>query len=88
MKFIGKLIWSLLGWKWEGEIPEGVKKFVLVAAPHTSNWDFFIGKVAMWMKGKKVKILIKKEAFFFPIGPILKLMGVEQPDEMTRFALV
>lgn len=75
MKFIGRLIWKLIGWKWEGEFPEGVDKCVLVAAPHTSNWDFFLGKTSMWMQGRRVKFLIKKEAFIFPFGPLLKMMG-------------
>jgi len=28
------------GWKVEGALPEGASKCVLIAAPHTSNWDF------------------------------------------------
>jgi 1-acyl-sn-glycerol-3-phosphate acyltransferase len=43
--------------------------------PHTSNWDFIIGRLAFSHFGVKGKFLIKKEAFFFPFGYILKAMG-------------
>ena len=33
--------------------------------PHTSNWDFILGKMAFISYGIKAKYLIKKEAFFF-----------------------
>jgi len=64
-----------MGWKIDYNLPDGVERCVLVCAPHTSNWDFFYGKLAMLCYGVDVKMLIKKEAFFFPIGWFLKKMG-------------
>ena len=29
----------LLGWKLDGQLPADQAKCVLIAAPHTSNWD-------------------------------------------------
>lgn len=43
--------------------------------PHTSNWDFIIGRIAFANYGVKTKLLIKKELFFFPLGLILKALG-------------
>ena len=43
--------------------------------PHTSNWDFILGKMAFISYGIKAKYLIKKEAFFFPFGFFLRKMG-------------
>ena len=43
--------------------------------PHTSNWDFVLGRLAFILYGIKGKYLIKKEAFFFPFGFFLKKMG-------------
>lgn len=37
-RFIGKSYLRIIGWRWEGERPEE-SKYVLIAAPHTSNWD-------------------------------------------------
>ncbi len=44
-------------------------------APHTSNWDFVLGKLAFRSYGVKVKILIKKELFAFPFGWFTRWMG-------------
>ena len=75
MKRIASAILKLMGWKLNYDIPEGVHRCVLVSAPHTSNWDFVIGRLAMWAYGIDVKILIKKELFFFPMGIFLKALG-------------
>ena len=44
-------------------------------APHTSNWDFYIGIIGFWSLGVNAKLLIKKEAFKPGIGFILKKLG-------------
>jgi 1-acyl-sn-glycerol-3-phosphate acyltransferase len=44
-------------------------------APHTSNYDFYIGMIGFWSLGIKAKILIKKEAFKPGIGLLLKKLG-------------
>lgn len=75
MKFIVRIILKLSGWKIDQHSPKGVNKCVIVVGPHTSNWDFIIGRMAFTMYGIKPKILIKKELFFFPFGFILKALG-------------
>lgn len=75
---MGKIAWfilRILGWKIDKHSPKGVKKCVVVMGPHTSNWDFIIGKLAFVTYGVKVKILIKKEAFVPPFGWLLRSMG-------------
>jgi len=66
---------GLFGWKIDKHTPEGVKKCVVVMGPHTSNWDFVIGKIAFAKYKVNGKFLIKKDLFFFPLGIILKAMG-------------
>ncbi|TSJ48120.1 1-acyl-sn-glycerol-3-phosphate acyltransferase [Fluviicola chungangensis] len=66
---------KLFGWKIDDHVPIGVKKAVVVMGPHTSNWDFIIGKIAFAHYKVNAKFLIKKDLFFFPLGPILKAMG-------------
>ncbi|MCF8233338.1 MAG: lysophospholipid acyltransferase family protein [Bacteroidales bacterium] len=75
MKSISKFILWLLGWKIHGGIPEGEKKAVIVAAPHTSNWDFFLGRFAYFVMEVNAKFLIKKEAFKWPLGGLFKAWG-------------
>ena len=75
MKAFLKFILWIFGWKVTGEIPKGLDKCVMAGAPHTSNWDAFLGICATRIWGVKFNFLIKKEAMFFPAGSILKAMG-------------
>ncbi|MBN2236809.1 MAG: 1-acyl-sn-glycerol-3-phosphate acyltransferase [Bacteroidales bacterium] len=73
-KFLSILILKLIGWKEDGKFPDG-DKFVVVAAPHTSMFDFILGKLHYNSLGKSVKFMIKEKYFFFPAGVILKMLG-------------
>lgn len=64
----------ILGWKEEVTVPD-FKKCIICAAPHTSNWDLFLGKLFINAVGRKSGFLMKKEWFFFPLGPIFRAMG-------------
>jgi len=75
MKLLIRFIFWLIGWKIDPHAPADIKKCVIVVGPHTSNWDFVLGKMAFMTYGVKAKFLIKKELFFFPLGFILKAMG-------------
>jgi 1-acyl-sn-glycerol-3-phosphate acyltransferase len=75
MKRIVQFILRIAGWKIDQHAPQGIKKCVCVVGPHTSNWDFILGRMAFVMYGLKPKILIKKELFFFPLGMLLKALG-------------
>ena len=75
MKGIYKLIFTkILGWSEEVTIPE-FKKYIICLAPHTSNMDFFIGQIYYRSTGRKCQFLMKKEWFFWPLGPIFRSMG-------------
>lgn len=69
-----KLIFKLTGWKVLGKAP-ALKKYVLVAAPHTSNWDFVYGLCAWKLYGMKPRYLIKKEFFYFPLNLLFHATG-------------
>ncbi len=64
-----------LGWNITNEIPNNIKKAVIIVAPHTSLWDTPLGKIGFWHLGVDSKILIKKEAFFWPFGTLLRVLG-------------
>lgn len=76
-KFAKFLLLKVLGWHYsEGEdsiIEED--KAIFLAAPHTSIWDFAIGYLYYRSLGGKLKVMIKKEAFFFPAGAFLRSLG-------------
>jgi 1-acyl-sn-glycerol-3-phosphate acyltransferase len=75
MKLFANLILRLAGWKVAGGLPPGIKKCVVIVAPHTSMWDFVVGRLAFTVLGIRVKFLIKKEAFKKGLGPLLKRLG-------------
>lgn len=63
------------GWKATHLPPPGLDKFVLIIAPHTSMWDFVWGRLILSSMHLRVKFLIKKEIFWFPLGLLLKALG-------------
>ncbi|MDY0076953.1 MAG: 1-acyl-sn-glycerol-3-phosphate acyltransferase [Bacteroidales bacterium] len=75
MRSFWRMLLKLAGWKIVGEIPEHIKKCVILAVPHTSSLDFVIGRIAYYVLGVSVKFLIKKESFKGLFGVLLKHMG-------------
>lgn len=73
-RFADFLMW-LGGWKLIGEPESQMKNCVFIEAPHTSMWDFVWGRCGLWKLGVNAHFFIKKELFFFPLGPILKALG-------------
>ena len=73
-KFL-KFLLKLAGWKIDDYVPSGIDKCIVVMGPHTSNWDFIIGRITFANYGVNAKFLIKKESFFFPMGYFLKKLG-------------
>ena len=74
-KLIARFFFWLTGWKIKGGMPAGIKKCVLIAAPHTSSWDFIYGSFAWTLFGIKLNFLIKKEWFKFPFSPLFRALG-------------
>ncbi len=50
-------------------------KFIICLAPHTSNWDFILGLLYSRAEGMVCNFMMKKEWFFWPLGPIFKKLG-------------
>lgn len=50
-------------------------KYIICLAPHTSNWDFLIGQLYAGAESIKSNFLMKKEWFFWPLGPIFRHIG-------------
>lgn len=66
----------LLGWKISSDFQtEQVRKCIFIVAPHTSFWDFIIGRMAFWSLRMDTKFLIKKSFFAGILGPPLKGLG-------------
>ncbi len=63
------------GWKIEGVPPAGLKKAVVIAAPHTSNWDFIYALAVFRILKLHVHYLIKKEVYRFPLSILIRNTG-------------
>ncbi|MBO4720709.1 MAG: 1-acyl-sn-glycerol-3-phosphate acyltransferase [Prevotella sp.] len=63
-------------WGWTLDITEDhPDKFIICLAPHTSNWDFILGLLYSRAEGLQCNFMMKKEWFFWPLGPIFKKLG-------------
>jgi 1-acyl-sn-glycerol-3-phosphate acyltransferase len=73
-KNICKIILKLLGWKvMSGVMP--AKKAIIIGVPHTSIWDYAVSWLFYTSVGGLAHTVIKKEAFFWPMRPILLKTG-------------
>jgi 1-acyl-sn-glycerol-3-phosphate acyltransferase len=68
-------IFKIKGWKLGPSIPSHIKKCVVIAAPHTSNWDFVYAMGALHLFGIPVKYLAKKDLFKWPLNYVLTSTG-------------
>lgn len=73
-KILSKIIFWMIGWEVIG-ISDYPKKCIVVAAPHTSNWDFLIGRCYGYIVDITPKYLIKSELFFPVLGTLFKWNG-------------
>jgi len=64
------LLW-IGGWTTVGEVPK-IKKVVVIAAPHTSNWDGFWAIVYINYIGMDVSWFVKHTMFWFPLGNLIR----------------
>lgn len=64
----------LIGWKVVGGLPAN-NKYVLIGAPHTSNWDFPLMLLAVLKVGMDVHWLGKKNLFPFPFAGFMRWLG-------------
>ena len=81
------IYYRLLGWKTNVTVPN-YDKCVICAAPHTTNFDLFIGKLFYGALGRKTSFMMKKEWFFFPLGLIFKAVGGIPVDRGRKTSLV
>ena len=81
-RWIGRSVLRLGGWRVVGPLPD-VSKLVLIAAPHSSNWDGVWGFAAKLALGFEVKVLGKAQLFWWPLGPLLRRLGVIPIDRSS-----
>ena len=94
LNFLERLIWRLLvawydwsGWKPSGKFPSD-RKFVLMGASHTSNWDFLVFLGTVKAMGRQVRFIGKHSLFKWPMGDFMRALGGVPVDRSSPQDLV
>ncbi len=86
-RWIGRTLLRLGGWKVVGEWPD-VAKLVVIAAPHSSAWDAVWGIATIMALDLRVVFIGKKEAFWGPVGWLLRRFGGMPVDRSAPAGVV
>ncbi|WP_224483192.1 lysophospholipid acyltransferase family protein [Robertkochia aurantiaca] len=88
MRSLSKFIFfTMMGWKIEGSFPD-LKKYVIIAVPHTSWHDFYIGLLLRNIAGIDINYVGKKELFKPPMGWYFRMTGGVPVDRAKRSNMV
>ena len=74
LKLFSKTILKLIGWQLNITLPQE-KKFILIGAPHTSNWDFPLALLVFWTLDLKVYWVAKIQMFRGPLHYLFTALG-------------
>jgi 1-acyl-sn-glycerol-3-phosphate acyltransferase len=74
LRGLALLILKVCGWRREGKLPD-IPKYVMIAAPHTSNWDFLFTMAVAFAFRLNICWMGKHTLFRRPFGPLLRLLG-------------
>src|SRR4030095_7404564 len=78
------LLWfNRNGWTISGTRPPD-RKFVIMGASHTSNWDFLVFLGAVHAIGRQVHFIGKHSLFRWPIGGFMRALGGVPVDRSAR----
>ena len=86
-QLLARFFMRLTGWRVEGTLPE-LPKFILIGAPHTSNWDFVLFLGIIFTLKANVKFMGKAELFRNPFGWFFYYCGGIPVDRKKSTGLV
>jgi len=75
MRLVSSFILRVLGWKVSGYSPDRLTKCIILAVPHTSNWDFPLGLLVRSYLSTDIKFVGKEELFTGIQGKIVHFLG-------------
>ena len=87
LKTFSSTVLKLVGWRVEVKLPEE-KKFVLIGAPHTSNWDLPLALLCFSSVQTRMTWVGKKQLFIGPLGYILRRLGGIPVDRAVRSGFI
>jgi 1-acyl-sn-glycerol-3-phosphate acyltransferase len=84
MKWIAKLFFKLAGWKINPVVPKEANRCMMIAAPHTSNWDYIYMRIGFFVLDIPMRVAIKDFWTKFPFGLIFKPLGALGIDRSPK----
>ena len=75
---------NLMGWEIDNHWDLNIDQCVMIAAPHTSNWDALYARLALKALGVNVRLTIKDSYMKFPLGPFVRALGGIGIDRRTK----
>jgi 1-acyl-sn-glycerol-3-phosphate acyltransferase len=87
LRFLANLILRMTGWRVEGKLPD-LPKYILIGAPHTSNWDFLLFLGVIFHLKANAKYMGKAELFRKPFGWFFYWCGGVPVDRKKSQGLV
>lgn len=75
LKAICRMIFDSTGWKYKSEIPDDLRSFIFLGAPHTSNNDFMPAMAVVTYMNRNAKFVIKDDWMKFPMNLVMKPAG-------------
>jgi 1-acyl-sn-glycerol-3-phosphate acyltransferase len=87
MRWLALIIFRFTGWKPAGKRPL-ISRYVIIAAPHTSNWDFLYTICLAFILDIRPYILMKAGWFGWPMGPFLRWLGAIPIDRSRSTQVV
>ncbi len=87
-RVLGRAFALVYGWKAVCHIPPTTRRAVVIAAPHTSNWDGVFLVALTWALGVRLSWMLKKKAFRWPFRTALRWLGAVPVDRAAPGGLV
>ena len=87
LKKFADIILKLTGWTLDVQLPEE-KKYILIGAPHTSNWDLPLALLAFWSTRQKVYWVGKIQLFRGPLYYLFTSLGGIPVDRSTSHGFI
>jgi 1-acyl-sn-glycerol-3-phosphate acyltransferase len=86
-RLLSNSIMRLFGWRVEGTLPD-LPKYIIIGAPHTSNWDFVLFLGVIFRLKVNARYMGKAELFRSPIGGFFYYCGGIPVDRSKSQGLV
>jgi len=87
LRGISLILLKVLGWKTSGNLP-GARKYIIIVAPHTSNWDLFFAILLAFALKVDGRYIAKRELFRGPFSFLMTWSGAIPVDRSSSHHIV